>query len=901
MSLKILSWNARSIQGKLIELKHHLNSNFYHVILIQETWLNPNISLNIKDFTCLRKDRISQSRYPHGGVLIFVHSSVPFKRINFVNTDFSDSVFIRVLSGSHDLVIGSIYSSPLLKCAERKSDYGKLLSRPGSFVLGGDFNAKHIAWNNEKNNSSGQSLLKICNDNLCDINFTDNPTTIPPRGKPSFLDLVISKNVFGISKPITLNELSSDHFPVFFEIPFNVPIHQSLKVFNYAKAKWKDFKGKISSDINSFTTLQSFSLDSSTAIDSSIVTFNKFIQDAAKNSIPLKKPYEFRYKFSQKVHELIKDRNFVRRHISRYPILKAEFNRLNREIKLEIKILNSKNWNEKLSSLKVNDNSLYSFTRSIKRKKVLIPPLKDLSSDETFYDSKEKSEILAKSFLKAHNINPAPTIHSQIILNSIEKIQNETVSFPELEKTRLNEVKSFIKILKIKKAPGYDEMSSVIIKNLPDVAIDLLVNIFNSCFRLGYFPTFWKVGKIFPIGKPGKDHSIAGNYRPITLLPIIGKIFEKIILSRMIDYEESKNILRNQQFGFRSRHSTTQQIIRIMETISLRFNEDKSTAMTLLDIEKAFDSVWHDALRHKLLSLDFPIYLVKMISSFLFDRVSFVSINNINSSRFNIPAGVPQGSPLSPFLFNIFINDIPVPKHCKIAVYADDTALLSSIKNYNLAELVDRMEKGLVEIESHFASWKIKLNSSKTESIIFTQSTIMRREQNSKQISFNGNSLAWLPAVKYLGVLLDSKLLMKTNIENNVVKARKAVGILYSLLKKNSSLSFKSKLTLYRSYIRPILTYACPCFANTAKTHIQKLQVAQNKYLRMVLNSKYRTRIQILHKKTKIPSIQKFINKLTESFYHQSAKSSNLLVKRLGVYDTRTPFPRLKHKLPRTR
>ena len=157
----------------------------------------------------------------------------------------------------------------------------------------------------------------------------------------------------------------------------------------------------------------------------------------------------------------------------------------------------------------------------------------------------------------------------------------------------------------------------------------------------------------------------------------------------------------------------------------------------------------------------------------------------------------------------------------------------------------------------------------------------------------------WFPTVKYLEVILDSKQIMKENILNNISKARKASGILYPLLKKHSSVPFNSKITLYRSYIRPILTYACPVFANTAKTHIKKLQTAQNKNLRMVLSAPYRTRTQLLHKRSNIPLITPFIAKLTESFYKKSAKSENRLVQRLGVYHNRSLPHYLKHKLTR--
>jgi Reverse transcriptase (RNA-dependent DNA polymerase) len=189
--------------------------------------------------------------------------------------------------------------------------------------------------------------------------------------------------------------------------------------------------------------------------------------------------------------------------------------------------------------------------------------------------------------------------------------------FPDTDKTTPEEVKTLISRLKIKTASGYDDISNRLLKNIPDSAVTFLSNIFNACLQLGYFPLEWKIGKIIPIAKPGKDHSLPSSYRPITLLPGTGKVFEKIVLTRLLDHENEQPILKNQQFGFRARHSTTLQVLRITETISLRFNENKSTAMTLLDIEKAFDSVWHDALLHKIKNYGLPIHLIKIIASFL--------------------------------------------------------------------------------------------------------------------------------------------------------------------------------------------------------------------------------------------------------------------------------------------
>jgi hypothetical protein len=227
------------------------------------------------------------------------------------------------------------------------------------------------------------------------------------------------------------------------------------------------------------------------------------------------------------------------------------------------------------------------------------------------------------------------------------------------------------------------------------------------------------------------------------------------------------------------------------------------------------------------------------------------------------------------------------------------TALISSAPNYELEKLVETMDSGLVETENYFFSWKVNINSTKTEAILFTKSRNMIQKMDVNKISMNGNKLEWNNKVKYLGVNLDQKLTFKDNIAENHLKARKKMAALYCLLKKNSSLRMREKITLYRSYIRPIMTYACPVFANCAIGHMQRLQVLQNKCLRMVLNAPFRTRIASLHKRTRIPMINSFVKKLTDNFYKNSAKSSNKLVSRLGDYSRQSGLKFPKHRLPR--
>jgi hypothetical protein len=900
MGLRIVTWNCHSARYKDVELSNFLKNHFHHFVLLQETWLSPKVTFKIPGYVCLRQDRETFSQSSHGGVAILIHNSIASScsRIKFVELDIVESIFVQVSFPSFSFVLGSIYSPATCSAKNVKGDIQKLLTRPGPFVFAGDFNAKHPSWNNVNYNYKGVHLRRICDENLCEIHHSEETTCFPATGELSLIDFVVSKGVIGVSKPTVYDELSSDHMPVSFDVPVSsAEFPDDIKVKNFLKANWKLFRALVTTDIEYL--IENHPLESTQDIDEFIAEFKQIIDNAITKTVPLKSPHVYRYPFSAKIADLCKRRNAVRKLARKTPqlkLLRLKIRELDREIRFETMSLKQQEWNKFCASLNIDDQSLYRLAKSLKNKKAPVRPLQVAENDFVF-SSKGKADAIAEKFHDSHIIDQRPTVHTQAVQATKILIEQSPSDFSESERIFVSEVKSCVESLKVKKASGHDDISNRVVKNLPPVALELLAKIYNCCLRLSYFPTTWKIGKVVPIPKPGKDHSLPSSYRPITLLPTFGKMFEKLILERMLEFEKEARVLINQQFGFRSKHSTTQQVLRITEKVSQRFNEDKSTAMVLLDIEKAFDSVWHDALLHKLREYNYPIYLIKMIASFLENRVSYVSVDGTASDRYDVPAGVPQGSPSAPHLFIIYNNDMPIPQFCKIAVYADDTALISSVKNHDMSKLAKRIALGLVELENYFSSWKIRLNQTKTEAILFSKSTKMGKLKNENKISFGGRLLEWKDYVKYLGVTLDSKLTFKAHIAESLLKARKAMSSLYCLLKRTSTLSESNKITLYRSYIRPIMTYAVPVFSNCANCHMQKLQVLQNKCLRMALNAPYRTRISTLHRKTKIPTIKSFASKLTENFYKNSAKSFNPLVSRLGVYLPSALPP--KHRLPR--
>jgi hypothetical protein len=180
-----------------------------------------------------------------------------------------------------------------------------------------------------------------------------------------------------------------------------------------------------------------------------------------------------------------------------------------------------------------------------------------------------------------------------------------------------------------------------------------LTHFINYCIRLSHFPTSLKGAKVVALPKPGKDAKIPQNLRPISLLPSTGKLFEKIILQIFQKRIGERSLLNASQFSFRARHSTTLQCMRIADHVTLNFNNKMSTAAVFLDIEKAFDTMWHTGLLHKLSKLNFLTRMTKLINSFLLQRKFIVSVEGEMSTPRRMKAGVPQGSVLSPTLYNI--------------------------------------------------------------------------------------------------------------------------------------------------------------------------------------------------------------------------------------------------------
>jgi hypothetical protein len=266
------------------------------------------------------------------------------------------------------------------------------------------------------------------------------------------------------------------------------------------------------------------------------------------------------------------------------------------------------------------------------------------------------------------------------------------------------------------------------------------------------------------------------------------------------------------------------QLARLFERVTRNFGEKRLTGAVFLDVVKAFDTVWVDGLAYKLMALNFPSYLVKTIHSYLQCRTFEASLQAATTSHPGMRAAVAQGGLVSPVLFSLYVNDMPVPSHyVELALYADDTAVITTSRKPAL--LVSYPESYLAEIELWLRKWRIAIIVSKSMAMLFTR----RRIQTHRPVALFGEPIVWVDTARYLGA---------THIEQVSKKASQRLGVLGPLLNRRSGLSFRNGVMLYRQLIPPMMDYACPVWRSVARSHIRKLQVLQSKCLLVPLRTR---------------------------------------------------------------
>ena len=474
--------------------------------------------------------------------------------------------------------------------------------------------------------------------------------------------------------------------------------------------------------------------------------------------------------------------------------------------------------------------------------------------DDKTYESKEEiANILGRTFKSnssSVNYNPQFKRHKQETemeeLN-FETDTNENYNLPftisELENSLKNAHDS---------AAGADEVHYQLLKHLPRISLQTLLNIFNRIWEEGTFPESWTKATIIPIPKPNKDHTNPTNYRPIALTSCLCKTMERMINNRLNFYLESNNIISEHQSGFRKNRSTTDQLVRLESYIRNAFVKKQHVVAIFFDLEKAYDTTWKHGILKDIHKIGLKGNLPKFISNFLSNRCFRVKVGSSFSNVYEQEQGVPQGSILSPTLFNIKINNIIkcLDDDVNCSLYVDD--FLICYRSKDMKTIETKLQNNLNKIEKWTVENGFKFSMTKTNCVHFCQE---HRLHLDPALKLYNNPIPIVDQAKFLGVIFDKKLSFIPHINTLKVKCQKALNVLKLLSHSDWGGDKKSLLNLYRSLIRSKLDYGCIIYGSARKSYLKKLDTIHHQGLRLALGAFRTSPVQSLYSEAQEPSL----------------------------------------------
>ena len=832
--LFILHTNIRSLSlhhDELIYLSK-IHKRGFDIIGVSETWdsIKDPIITNVK--ICGYNYFNSLSHTQNGGVGLYIRQSFithPRIDLNHTSEDF-EVVWVEIENDR--------YKNSLICCTYRHpnsdvmnlTEYFKTtlpkVATKNVFIMG-DFNVNLL--NYDSHNPSREFI-----DNFLSNSFLPtihHPTRVTDNST-SIIDNIYTNTI--TAKITSGNILThiSDHYPQFLVMKnANIRhIKSATMKYDYSNFHENEF-------IDDFHQIDFSYLDSINS-DANI-NYSKFFSDLTEvvnKNAPIiqctKKEIKLRNKpwINKRIQKMMRLRDHIHRRLRKHKSddtlkLYKEFrNRVTDELK-KSKInyfqryfsSNSHNMKKLWSGIKLIINHKGSASASITK-------IKDIKGHTT-QDTVEIANILNSFFVNiADNITKTLPRNPKSPLNYLSNRREKSMF---LSPVNVSEIENIISNLNPSKSVGPHSIPVKLLKILGPHISNSFTKLINQSFAQGIFPCKLKIAKIIALFKKG-DPELPSNYRPISILPLFSKLYEKVMHKRLYSYFSSLSLIYPLQFGFQPNLSIEHALISMTETIKCTLDNGKFGCGVFIDLQKAFDTVNHDILLSKLEHYGVRGVVLEWFKSYLSGRRQYVVVNNTSSDVLPINCGVPQGSILGPLLFLIYINDLPnVSSKLKFYLFADDTNIYS--ESENLGSLLQCVNRELKYVKRWLDVNRLSLNIEKTNYIIFHSSSSSLGSTSGVKIG--KDPIGRVKFIKFLGVLLDENVSWRYHLSELSKKLARTCGILF---KSRHLLPTNVLVCLYNSLFVSFLSYGIVVWGQTFPSYIEPIFKLQKRAVRTI-------------------------------------------------------------------
>ena len=801
------------------------------------------------------------SKYPNkhkgSGIGIYISEDFignPVKELTMTSTDI-ESIFIEITNTNQPLYFGAIYRPP----SGNMKIFHQQLERIFNILSTNNANKNSIVCGDFNIN-----LLKNdCNKSKFENTFFDNcftptislATHEKPGCEPSCIDNVFVSNVDNVLASGLLTDAKvSHHYPTlcFYNLVIdNIDendCENSLPHYDYCETNILEFNSRLA---------QKLLLDNFGADEAGFVKFTHCIQATIDDCFKvdpqiLKKSKRNRLENPWITSGLIKSINFKNFLYEKWKKTKNKKNLLgeleiyekykNYRKKLRHLIRSAKNnfYSKKFDNCQGNSKKTWELINELRGKNKSKSKSSFLVQGNVVRDRR----IIANEFNRyftsvAHNLNENSNKTENLPITPIpdfstyiDKRISDSLFF---EPCSQNEVEQIIKDLENGKA---SDISIRVLKSCSSTVTPYLTTFYNKFIEMGIFPDILKVGQVTPIFKKG-NMQMFQNYRPVSTLPCFGKIFEKVIYSRLYKFVISKNILYENQFGFRSHHSTSHAVNYSIDKITCNIENKNHVLGIFIDLSKAFDTICHEKLLFKLEHYGIRGIPLSLLRSYLSNRQQVTNFNGTKSDLLSVLYGVPQGSVLGPLFFILYINDIiNCSKHGHFVMFADDTNIFVAGNSENEAYI--KADEVLKELNLYMLSNQLHINTEKCVYMHFKprynhnkQRTCARTRivGSDNQLYLNGSKIKQTNMARYLGIIIDENLDWDGHIE---YLQQKLNGSIITIKRIKKFIPQEHYAKLYHSLFISHLTYGISAWGSVSTNRLKKIFSIQKRCIRLL-------------------------------------------------------------------